>query len=83
MHQHQKFIAGRGPYLNRKESARYCGYSYHYFRQLLVNYRIPSYGIKRKYYSVNDLDDFMNNPEYYCNNGQRAGYERKPLELKV
>lgn len=54
-----------GPFMNGKESAAYCGYSYDHFRHLISQYNIPRCGPRRNRYSQADLDTWMANPNSF------------------
>jgi len=54
-----------GPYLNGKEAAKYCGYSYDHFRHLASQHQIPRCGPRLTRYAQSILDTWMNAPNCF------------------
>lgn len=53
----------RGPYVNLKEAAEYCGYSDSQFAALAKKYPLPRYGPSQTRFRIADLDAWMERPE--------------------
>lgn len=52
----------KGPYLNLKQAAEYCGYSPDTFRRKLRQYELPRYGPEGNRFAQSVLDAWMQSP---------------------
>lgn len=55
----------KGPYLNLKDAAAYCGYSPDTFRRKLRQYELPRYGPESNRFAQSVLDAWMQSPETF------------------
>ncbi len=64
-------------YLTYKEAAEYLGYSTGYFRRLVRNYDIPSYGPGNNRFRKMELDKWMENKDIFTETNR----PRRPRKL--
>ena len=55
----------KGPYLNLKQAAEYCGYSPDTFRRKLRQYELPRYGPEGNRFAQSVLDAWMQSPQTF------------------
>lgn len=56
-----------GPFLNAKDAAAYCCFTYTHFARLRATYRLPRYGPNRNRYAQADLEKWMKDPTCFMN----------------
>ncbi|WP_419778830.1 helix-turn-helix transcriptional regulator [Maridesulfovibrio sp.] len=73
----------KGPYISAKAAAEYAGYSYDHFRQLVKKYRIPRRGPSKVRFALSDLDEWMLNPNFFCEVPVASKRKRKFKTVKI
>ena len=58
-----------GPFLNAKDAASYCGYTYTHFSRIRAEYKIPRHGPNNNRYAQGDLDRWMQEPRCFLTEG--------------
>lgn len=72
-----------GPFYNGKQAARFCGFSYGYFRHLASEYRIPRCGPNFNRYPESILNLWMSNPSVFIISASPNRKKLKKLEVKA